>query len=147
MMVCSGVSAGAGNRLDTRVRGAGVEACRRASRERLARADADAEAAAHAMAVSVFRMFAVARTPSTMLELGTPAPASRYRTPTGQSYRWRRLAAAPALLVMFICNHCPFVKHVRSELALLGRDYTRGVGHRRHQLERPEQYPDDAPPR
>jgi peroxiredoxin len=70
----------------------------------------------------------MAATPSTMLELGTPAPAFTLPDPEGNLYSTADYADAPALLVMFICNHCPFVKHVRAELARLGRDYMpRGV--------------------
>jgi thiol-disulfide isomerase/thioredoxin len=55
---------------------------------------------------------------------------------------------APALLVMFICNHCPFVKHVRDELARLGREYTpRGVGIVAISSNDPAAYPDDSPDR
>ena len=58
---------------------------------------------------------------SQMLPLGTKAPAFALPDPDG---RVHSLAdAADAYLVMFICNHCPFVKHVREELARLGRDY------------------------
>ena len=58
---------------------------------------------------------------SRMLELGTPAPAFSLPDPDG---RLHSLAdSAPAYLVMFICNHCPFVKHVREELARIGNDY------------------------
>ena len=63
------------------------------------------------------------RTPSTMLELGTRAPAFRLPDTDGRIVSSDDLAAAPALLVMFICNHCPFVKHVRHELARIGSDY------------------------
>jgi peroxiredoxin len=69
------------------------------------------------------------RTPSTMLELGTPAPDFELPDTGGDIVALEDYAAAPALLVMFICNHCPFVKHVRAELARIGREYTaRGVG-------------------
>ena len=66
----------------------------------------------------------MAQTPSTMLELGTPAPP--FRLPDAVSGRMVSLndfKSAPALLVMFICNHCPFVKHVRAELAKIGSEY------------------------
>jgi len=46
---------------------------------------------------------------------------------------------------MFICNHCPFVKHVMGELGRLGEDYIRRASDRRHQLERRREIPDDAP--
>ena len=70
------------------------------------------------------------KTLSTMLELGTPAPD--FQLPDVVSGRTISLAsfeADKALLVMFICRHCPFVKHVQSELARLGKDYPRkGLG-------------------
>jgi peroxiredoxin len=59
-----------------------------------------------------------------MLELGTPAPS--FTLPDVVSHRVVSLhdfAGRKALLVMFICHHCPFVKHIKSELAQLGRDY------------------------
>ena len=63
---------------------------------------------------------------SQMLPLGTQAPAFSLPDPDGTLYSLR--GDAPATLVMFICNHCPFVVHVRSELARLGSDYgARGV--------------------
>lgn len=67
---------------------------------------------------------------STMLPLGTTAPAIDLPdVVSGQTISLETFATAPALLVMFICRHCPFVKHVQAELAYLGRDYIpRGVG-------------------
>jgi peroxiredoxin len=63
-------------------------------------------------------------TPSTMLELGTPAPAfSLPDVVSGRAISLDTFAGRKALLVMFICQHCPFVKHVKSELGRLGRDY------------------------
>src|SRR5688572_11768787 len=67
--------------------------------------------------------FRMARTPSTMLPLGTTAPDFRLPDTNGKLISLGELTGHPALLVMFICNHCPFVKHVRDELAQLGRDY------------------------
>ena len=58
---------------------------------------------------------------SQMLPLGTSAPAFRLPDPDGEMHELAD--SADAYLVMFICNHCPFVKHVREELARLGRDY------------------------
>ncbi|HEX5787146.1 MAG TPA: thioredoxin family protein [Woeseiaceae bacterium] len=58
---------------------------------------------------------------SQMLPLGTPAPAFELPDPDGRLHSLPD--DAPARLVMFICNHCPFVKHVRHELAAIGRDY------------------------
>ena len=63
------------------------------------------------------------RTPSTMLPLGTSAPAFSLPGVDGKTVSLDDFKNAPALLIMFICNHCPFVKHVADELANLGRDY------------------------
>lgn len=65
----------------------------------------------------------MALTPSAMLALGTVAPDFQLPDTAQGLVRRDDFRAAPALLVMFICNHCPYVKHVRSELARLGRDY------------------------
>ena len=56
-----------------------------------------------------------------MLALGTVAPNFSLPDPDGTIHTLAK--QADAFLVMFICNHCPFVKHVREELARLGRDY------------------------
>ncbi len=58
---------------------------------------------------------------SQMLELGTRAPAFSLADPDGNMHTLA--PGANAYLVMFICNHCPFVIHVREELARIGRDY------------------------
>ena len=66
----------------------------------------------------------MARTSSTMLELGTQAPD--FDLPdvvAGQTISLSDFENKKALLVMFICRHCPYVKHVEQELARLGRDY------------------------
>ncbi|MDD3448468.1 MAG: thioredoxin family protein [Gammaproteobacteria bacterium] len=63
-------------------------------------------------------------TPSTMLELGTPAPDFSLPEPlTGKTVGLRDFAGTPALLVVFMCNHCPYVKHVQHELAAFIREY------------------------
>ena len=69
------------------------------------------------------------RTPSTMLGLGTQAPDFRLPavpllagTAGGKEVALEDFAAAPALLVAFICNHCPFVQHVAGELSALSKD-------------------------
>jgi peroxiredoxin len=62
-------------------------------------------------------------TPSTMLPLGTPAPDFSLPDTGGRKVSLADFRGTPALLVMFICNHCPFVKHVRSELAGLVKEY------------------------
>jgi peroxiredoxin len=62
-------------------------------------------------------------TPSTMLPLGTKAPAFSLPNVDGRTVSLDDFQSAPAYLVMFICNHCPYVKHVATELARLARDY------------------------
>jgi peroxiredoxin len=86
-------------------------------------------------------------TPSTMLELGTKAPDFELLDPmTGKSLSLERIQSDQATVIMFICNHCPYVKHVRHELTQLGEDYipkdvsfvaisSNDVGH----------YPEDSP--
>ena len=66
----------------------------------------------------------MAQTESTMLELGTAAPD--FALPdvlSGKTVRRDDFRGQKALLVMFICAHCPFVKHVEKGLAALGMDY------------------------
>src|SRR5512136_12426 len=65
---------------------------------------------------------------STMLPLGTKAPDFRLPDPSGIVVSLADFRSAPALLVIFMCNHCPYVKHIRDGLARLARDYRpRGV--------------------
>lgn len=89
----------------------------------------------------------MAMTPSTMLPLGTLAPDFALPdTVSGKVVSLGDSRAAKALLVMFICNHCPFVKHVRAELAKLGRDYQpRGVAVIAISSNDITTHPDDAP--
>ena len=65
----------------------------------------------------------MALTPSNMLPLGTPAPAFELPDTDGRLVSLNDFASAPVLLVAFICNHCPYVKHVRPGLAQLARDF------------------------
>lgn len=66
----------------------------------------------------------MAKTLSTMLDLGTTAPDFNLpNVALGKTTALTDFANSKALLVMFICRHCPFVKHVEQELAKLGRDY------------------------
>jgi peroxiredoxin len=64
-----------------------------------------------------------------MLALGTPAPQFALRdTVTGRTVPLADFAASPALLVAFLCNHCPFVKHILDEFVAFARDFgPRGV--------------------
>ncbi len=64
----------------------------------------------------------MAATPSQMLALGTALPSfSLPDTVSGQMFDAARLKDAPASIVAFICNHCPFVIHIRDQLAEFGR--------------------------
>jgi peroxiredoxin len=68
-------------------------------------------------------------TPSTMLPLGTTAPDFRLPDTNGKTVSLADFKNAPALLIIFMCNHCPYVKHIREGLAQLGRDYqAKGAG-------------------
>jgi peroxiredoxin len=62
-------------------------------------------------------------TPSTMLPLGTKAPAFSLPNVDGGTVSLADFRGSPALLVVFMCNHCPYVKHVAEGLAKLARDY------------------------
>jgi peroxiredoxin len=82
---------------------------------------------------------------SIMLELGTIAPMFALPDTEGAAYSTDDFADAPALLVMFICNHCPYVKHVRPELVKLGHDYQpRGVAILAVSSNDPVAYPADS---
>lgn len=88
----------------------------------------------------------MARTLSTMLPLGTKAPPFSLPNVDGKTVSLSDFAGQNALLVMFICNHCPFVKHVASELARLARDYQpRGVAAVAINSNDAAGYPDDSP--
>jgi len=67
-------------------------------------------------------------TPSTMLPLGTTAPDFNLLDTGGRTVSPASFKDAPALLVIFMCNHCPYVIHIRAGLAQLARDFSpRGV--------------------
>src|SRR3954470_16119092 len=84
---------------------------------------------------------------STMLPLGTPAPPfSLPDAVSGRTVSLGDLKDSRALLVMFICNHCPFVKHIQAELARLGKDYgAKGVAVVAINSNDIAKYPDDSP--
>jgi peroxiredoxin len=62
-------------------------------------------------------------TPSTMLPLGTRAPGFRLPDTDGKIVTLDDFRDVPALLVVFLCNHCPYVKHIRHQLSTLAKDY------------------------
>jgi peroxiredoxin len=86
------------------------------------------------------------KTASTMLPLGKPAPPFALVNVDGKTVSLTDFDGAPALLVMFICNHCPFVMHVSAELAQLAAEYQRRgvavVGINSNDVAR---YPQDSP--
>ncbi len=67
----------------------------------------------------------MALTPSTMLPLNSSAPDFQLPDTEGRMVSLVDFSEAPALLLIFLCNHCPYVKHVRQELASLTREYQR----------------------
>jgi peroxiredoxin len=90
----------------------------------------------------------MAATESRMLPLGTEAPAFSLPDADGKMHGLDDARDARAYLVMFICNHCPFVKHVAPELARIGEDYgDRGVAMFAVNSNDFTRYPDDAPDR
>ncbi|HMU53855.1 MAG TPA: thioredoxin family protein [Nitrospira sp.] len=86
---------------------------------------------------------------SVMLQLGMPAPVFRLRdVASGQWWTLESFERQDALLIMFICRHCPYVQHVEGELARIGRDYReRSLGILAVSSNDSNRYPDDAPPR
>jgi peroxiredoxin len=92
-----------------------------------------------------FRMVA---TYSTMLPLGTAAPGFNLKTPEGARVSLGEFQGKAGLVVAFICNHCPYVKHVRAELARLAKDYSaQRVGFVGISSNDPDHYPADSPER
>src|SRR5215472_5104948 len=89
----------------------------------------------------------MARTASTMLELGTTAPGfSLPDVVSEKTITLNTFSGKKGLLVMFICRHCPFVKHIETELAKLGRDYGhKDVGIVAISSNDADNYPDDSP--
>ena len=68
------------------------------------------------------------KTASTMKKLGTPAHDFKLMNVDSRLVGLHDFDDKPALLVIFMCNHCPYVKHIRAGLAQLARDYVpRGV--------------------
>ena len=89
----------------------------------------------------------MALTESTMVALGSPAPDfSLPDVVSGKTVSLQTFAAKKALLVMFICRHCPYVQHVQEELARVGRDYgAKDVGIVAISANDAKNYPEDAP--
>ncbi len=83
---------------------------------------------------------------STMLPLGTKAPSFHLPSADGKTYSLDDFAGSKGLLVMFICNHCPFVKHIRKELVSLPKEaQDNGVSVVAVNANDWSTYPDDSP--
>jgi peroxiredoxin len=88
----------------------------------------------------------MALTESTMLELGTTAPEFALRdVVTGKTVRRDDFKGQQGMLVMFICTHCPYVKHIETGLAQLGADYAGKLGIVAISSNDAQNYPDDSP--
>lgn len=89
----------------------------------------------------------MARTPSNMLPLGTPAPDFKLPdTVSGKTMPLQTLRGEKGTVLMFICNHCPFVKHVNPEISQMARDYRdKGVSFIAISSNDVSNYPEDAP--
>ncbi len=86
------------------------------------------------------------RTASTMLPLGTQAPSFSLPDTDGNLVSLSDFAGSKALLIVFMCNHCPYVKHVAEQLKTLSDDYMpRGVAVVGISSNDADKYPEDAP--
>ena len=83
---------------------------------------------------------------SNMLALGTPAPDFKLPDTEGRMVSVKDYKGAPAVLVIFMCNHCPYVKHIREGLARLAKEYqTKGVAVVGINSNDVANYPEDSP--
>lgn len=89
----------------------------------------------------------MARTESNMLELGTRAPDFKLPdTVSGKTFNLKALQSDIATVIMFICNHCPFVIHIKDELVRLANDYQAdGVSFVAISANDAESFPQDSP--
>jgi peroxiredoxin len=86
------------------------------------------------------------KTASTMLPLGTQAPEFCLPNIDGKNVSLSEISTGKGLVVMFICNHCPFVKHVAPELVRVANDYeSKGIRFVAISSNDIDKYPDDAP--
>src|SRR2546430_5420904 len=89
----------------------------------------------------------MARTPSNMIPLGTTLPEFELPdTVSGKNFSSEDLKDSQASVILFICNHCPYVKHVNSELVKLANDYLiKGVRFVAISSNDVTSYPEDSP--
>lgn len=88
----------------------------------------------------------MALTPSTMATLGTSAPGFSLPDTDGSTVSLADFQGAPGLLVAFICNHCPYVKHIRESFGALTKEYqSKGLAIVGISSNDAAAYPDDGP--
>ena len=89
----------------------------------------------------------MAQTPSNNIPLGTIAPNFRLKdTNSNNEYSFDDLKGSKGTLVIFICNHCPFVLHVINEIVMIANDYrVQGIGVVAISSNNIEKYPQDSP--
>lgn len=88
----------------------------------------------------------MALTPSKMLALGTEAPDFALSDTDGRTISLQETKGKKPFVVMFICNHCPYVKHIREALALVTTEYLKkGIGIFAINSNDVENYPEDSP--
>ncbi len=89
----------------------------------------------------------MARTPSNMMPLGTRAPDFCLPdTVSGRMLSLDDVRSEQATVILFICNHCPYVKHIDPQLVAIGKDYgARGVSFVAISSNDVENYPEDSP--
>ncbi|HLD17173.1 MAG TPA: thioredoxin family protein [Coxiellaceae bacterium] len=89
----------------------------------------------------------MALTPSTMLPLGTPAPAFTLRdTVSGKVLSLENLTSTLATVIVFMCNHCPYVKHIQKKLVAVAHHYQhKGISFIAISSNDVDHYPDDSP--
>ena len=93
-----------------------------------------------------FQILPMVATNSTMLPLGTKAPDFHLPDPSGKMFHLSDFQTAKGLVVVFMCNHCPYVKHLCAGLAQLGRDYQpRGIAVVGINSNDVANYPSDSP--
>lgn len=94
----------------------------------------------------VFHSIGMARTPSTMLALGTPAPDFSLPDTNGNLVSLSQFQGQKGLIVAFICNHCPYVQMLRSSLAQSAKEFqAQGLGFVGINSNDADNFPEDSP--
>jgi peroxiredoxin len=88
----------------------------------------------------------VTLTPSTMLALGTPAPEFSLKDTSGKKVSLADFSDKDALLVVFMCNHCPYVRHIADKFSAFAQEYqAKGLAVVGISSNDADNYPDDGP--